>query len=258
MPLPAQQIETPCVFLGGDENYAHWLTRYLMRLALLEDEKSFSGLPLLAIDSLKPYQQESLALLGLDEDRLIKVPRHSMVHCAELVVPTCLRTDGNSIAIGARWLREKFSSVLQDSTPRSGNRLLVSRQDAPSRYMTKEEEVSKALSAYGFQTVRLSEHAFSDQIRLFADAEIVVAPHGAGLANMMSAPTDCVLLEIVSEPIANMNDFRVIGQVLGQSVVTVSCQSFNLYAGATNPAAQHDFTVDVVELISTVEGNLPG
>ena len=165
MPLPAQQIETPCVFLGGDENYAHLLTRYLMRLALLGDEKSFAGLPLLTIDSLKPYQQESLALLGLDEDRLIKVPWHSMVHCAELVVPTCLRTDGNSIAIGARWLREKFSSALQDSTPRSGNRLLVSRQDAPSRYMTNEEEVSKDLSAYGFQTVRLSEHTFSDQMR---------------------------------------------------------------------------------------------
>ena len=85
-----------------------------------------------------------------------------------------------------------------------------------------------------------------------------MAPHGAGLANMMFVPTDCVLLEIVSEPIANMNDLQVISQVLGQSVVTVSRQSFNLYAGATNPAAQHDFMVDVVELISTVEGNLPG
>lgn len=124
--------------------------------------------------------------------------------------------------------------------------------------MTNKEEVSKALSAYGFQTVRLSEHAFSDQIRLFADAEIVVAPHGAGLANMMSAPTDCLLLEIGSEPIANMNDFRVIGQVLGPSVVSVSCQSYNLYAGATNPAAQHDFTVDLAELNSSIESNLPG
>ena len=115
-------------------------------------------------------------------------------------------------------------------------------------------------SFQGPKRVRISDST-TERTHIFgsdADAEIVVAPHGAGLANMMFVPTDCVLLEIVSEPIANMNDLQVISQVLGQSVVTVSRQSFNLYAGATNPAAQHDFTVDVAELISTVEGNLPG
>ena len=256
LPPTAQEIETPCIFLGGDENYAHWLTRYLMRLALVENECTFAELPLLTVEDLKPFQLDSLALLGINDDRLIKIPRHSMIRVTEIVVPTCLRLDGRSIEVGTRWLRQKFLSEESVSPPAPRSRLFISRRDAPSRYMTNEEEISRALSKLGFQTLKLSEYSFRDQIRMFSNAEIVVAPHGAGLANMIFAPKDCVLFEIVSEPIANMNEFRVIAQVLGQSVTTVNCQSFEIHPGATNPAAQHDFTLDAAALMETVERNL--
>ena len=34
LPEPVREVNEPCVFVGGDENYSHWLLHYLMRLAL--------------------------------------------------------------------------------------------------------------------------------------------------------------------------------------------------------------------------------
>ncbi|MGB0629220.1 MAG: glycosyltransferase 61 family protein [Alphaproteobacteria bacterium] len=252
LPMTDNEITTPCVLLGGDENYAHWLTRYLMRLALIETNDTYGAMPFLTIDSLKQYQQDSLDLLGIDDSRLIKVPRHSAVRCASLVVPVCLRTDTKALSVGIRWLREKFLPEPRPQNTATPTRLFVSRRDAPSRHMSNEEEVIEALRPFGFQAVRLSEHSFADQIAMFSNAEMVVAPHGAGLANMIFAPAQCALIEIVSGPIANMNDFRLIGQVLGQPVSVVESQSFKVDAGATNPAAQHSFTADPGSIVDAV------
>lgn len=253
IPPEENDVETPCIFLGGDENYAHWLTRYLMRLALIENDDAYSELPFLTIDSLKPFQRDSLELLGIDRRRLIELPRHSVFRCAKIVVPTCLRTDKRALGMGVHWLRSKFLHVQKET---GGRRLFVSRRDAPSRYLTNEEQIVSALDPLGFQTVRLSEHSFAEQVAMFSNAEIVVAPHGAGLANMIFAPTDCVLVEIVSGPISNMNDFRLIGAVLGQAVTMVESETFEIDAGATNPAAQHSFTVNPDSILAAVVHHL--
>jgi hypothetical protein len=38
--------------------------------------------------------------------------------------------------------------------------------------------------------------SFSDKVRLFSQAEIVVAPHGAGLVNTILAPQNLIVIDI--------------------------------------------------------------
>ena len=246
------EIDTPCILLGGDENYAHWLLRYLMRLALLENRPEFSGLPFLTIDSLQTYQRDSLEALGIGEDRLIAVPRHRAFRCRRLVVPVTLRTNGTAMKTGIMWLRSRFLGKDLPLPAEAPRRIFVSRRDAPSRHLSNEAEVLEALAPMGVQPVELSRYGFLEQVALFAQAEIVVAPHGAGLANMAFAPEGCPLVELVSDPLSNMNDFRVISDLLAQPLTVIPSLSHRIDPGATNPAAQHSFTTDPERVAATV------
>jgi len=50
-----------------------------------------------------------------------------------------------------------------------------------TRRIINEHEVIEALATFGFVAYALEEMSFSEQVRLFSQAEMVVAPHGAGL-----------------------------------------------------------------------------
>ncbi|EMA29182.1 capsular polysaccharide biosynthesis protein-like protein [Halobiforma lacisalsi AJ5] len=58
----------------------------------------------------------------------------------------------------------------------------------------------ESLSELGFESYSLTDLSFAEQVRLFFEAEAVVAPHGAGLANLVFAD-DCSVLELFGEKI---------------------------------------------------------
>ncbi|MCG8442173.1 MAG: glycosyltransferase family 61 protein, partial [Caulobacterales bacterium] len=60
----------------------------------------------------------------------------------------------------------------------------VSR-DKASRKIANEEEVMAALTGEGFKKFFLEDLTVAEQIRAFAGADIVVAPHGAGNTNII-------------------------------------------------------------------------
>lgn len=64
------------------------------------------------------------------------------------------------------------------------------------RRLRNEAEVEEVLSRLGFISVRLERLAFEQQVRLFANAEFIVAPHGAGLANCAFCRPGTRLIEI--------------------------------------------------------------
>ena len=252
VPAIAMRVDTPCVFLGGDDNYAHWFYRYLTRLALLDDLPELGALPLLIGGDLKPYQRETLALLGYGEDRVVSVPRHTAIHCSDIHVPLCLWTDNEPITRGIHWLRNQSLATFDSPATPHGRRLFISRRDAPSRYLENEEAVMSALEPFGIERVELSKFSFVEQASMFSETELVVAPHGAGLANLIFAPETCRVVELVSDPIAHMSDFRIIQNVIGQTGAVVPCKSYTIDPGATKPMVQHNFRTDPTAVATAV------
>ena len=56
------------------------------------------------------------------------------------------------------------------------------------------------LHRHGYEKYILSELSFEQQAELFAQADMIVAPHGAGLTNIMFAK-DCEIIEIFGSKI---------------------------------------------------------
>jgi capsular polysaccharide biosynthesis protein len=67
------------------------------------------------------------------------------------------------------------------------HRLYVSRADATERRVRNEKELISTLQKYGFERIVPSNIPFEDQVRKFANAEIILGPHGGGLTNLIFA-----------------------------------------------------------------------
>lgn len=257
LPPATRKIERPCVFLGGDENYSHWLTRNLARLSLLESRPDLSALPFLVNEDLRPYQRDALDMLDIPDERLIKVPRGQIVECALLHVPTVLRGAPPRLRPGIEWLRRRLA-VADTVVPAGdeGRRLFVSREDAARRRQLNETALIAALRPFGFEVIVPGLMSFREQIRAFSEASFVVGAHGAAMTNLLFAPRGCKVVEIAPKPIAYMDDFRVIAECLDQPFEALVTDDLKFYAKVNQPMSDYDFNIDVGTVVDTVSRTL--
>jgi capsular polysaccharide biosynthesis protein len=250
---PTVRIDQSCVLLCGDENYSHWVMRYLMKLSLTEKSEKYSKLPLLINQDLKKFQREYLELLGIGSDKLIQLPRPQFIQCKDLFVPTMFRNHA-VMREGIDWLRNRLSEYMRPSTFFS-SRLFISRADSSGRKLMNEEELFAKLEKMGFQNLVLGEMTVREQIAAFAGAEIIVGPHGAGLTNIVFAPFTAAIIEINSTFIEHRSDFRHTAKQMGQRCFTVTS---NDYEAIGNDFRNYDsnFFVDVDIVVDAVNAAL--
>jgi hypothetical protein len=110
-------------------------------------------------------------------------------------------------------LREEIYSLFELDPEEPFRKLYVTRRNAKVRRFLNEEEVAAHLRGRGFEVVALETLSLREQIRRFAEAEIVVAQHGAGLVNLLFARAPRVL-EVCSDADRQIF-FRLISEARG-------------------------------------------
>jgi capsular polysaccharide biosynthesis protein len=187
------QVDTACSLVNyWSKAYFHWIMDCLLRLEGLEYYQEQTGKkPVLIIDAHPTnWQKESLRLLGYEPDDCI-LWNGSQLRVKRLVVPSFRREQKFSISPAAcRWLRQRILRNLSDTKNNQQSfspRIYITRAAAVGRQIINEDEVLAALTPLGFVAYTLESMSFAEQVRLFSQAEIVVAPHGAGLANIIFA-----------------------------------------------------------------------
>ncbi|MDH2328869.1 glycosyltransferase family 61 protein [Cereibacter sp. SYSU M97828] len=75
-------------------------------------------------------------------------------------------------------------------------RLYVKRRSRRTRRVIGEHLLEPLLESMGFETIYFEDMSVRDQATAVAQAECIVALHGAGLANMLFAPRNCLILEL--------------------------------------------------------------
>jgi capsular polysaccharide biosynthesis protein len=201
-------------------NYYHWVAEVLPLLFLIEAHDPAGELPIYLGADLPRFVREYLDLLRPGR-RFVWLDR-GVYSADRLLVPT--------FPGGAEWpsanhllaVRRKVLSALE-LVPEPRRRLLISRGDALDRKVLNEAELFESLSGRGFEHVTLSHLSASEQIRLFAEAELVVAPHGAGTANLLFAPRECRVVELLGQNHVAAC-FLIAASVVGQRYGYIECR----------------------------------
>lgn len=181
---------------GGVPTYFHWLYDVLPRLHLLERAGALEDDATFVVPELRnSFHRESLALLGIGLRRCHQITSPVRIVADELIATTGHRNHEYVEPWATRFLSERFSrpgSV-------SGERIYINRRDADLRRLTNESELERTLEGLGVRSLSLDGMSLIDQAELFASAELVIAPHGAGLANLAFCRAGTGVVELLGE-----------------------------------------------------------
>jgi hypothetical protein len=209
-------------------DYYHWLTDYLVQVFALETYRERTGTDPTVLISADPpdWIRDSLSLAGITPDRTAEWSG-KRARCSRLAVGALRRhtvsTAGGYIHSPAAMARlgDRIREAVPDTETGRSRRLYVSRADADDRRVRNEGALISMLDDYGFERLVPSDHSFAEQVRRFANAEVVLGPHGAGLTNMIFAP-GTTLVELFGS--YRNACFFALARGMGHGYVSVTCR----------------------------------
>jgi hypothetical protein len=176
---------------GG--NYYHWLLDLLPRVLLLKHAtQNFSNYDTLLLNGSRAnYERETLTVLGVPPEKIRFVDSSDRFQIASAVFPSL------DINVVTPW---KIRGLRQLASPVQSNqhrrRLYLSRARAAVRRIANEKEILEALRQHDFEIFEAETLSFRGQADLFANASVIVAPHGAALTNIVLCQPGTHVVEI--------------------------------------------------------------
>lgn len=245
------RLEGACLSLVSDwscRNYSHFLLDGLGRLALF----LAAGFSLSEVDHVycptapTPQVSHYFDRLGIPAAKRVWPATGVLVEAERLFVPSLPAT----ALTYPDWLPPFFrGAFIPERRGRARRRLYVSRRGY-GRHALEELEVERVLREHGFEIYEAPAHA--DQPEDFDEAEIVVGPHGAGLANLVFCRPGTRVVEIVPTDNAHAFYFSLARAAGLDYAYLVGRSMANRPHDAFGPSP-YDFDVDVEALAVAVQ-----
>ena len=182
-------------------NPYHALLDHIVKLCILSFQQGF-GKKLYLISPVRPrYLCEAIEALFPDRFciELMNKPSLLVKNSNTLLSPEPIFHCGTSLKMLNKLIANVTSSkgkyrelvyIIRGPTSKNG------------RTIHNEQEVSDMLQGLGFASYFTGEMSVKDQFELFAHAKVIIAPHGASLANLLACKSAPTLIELVP------HDFR--------------------------------------------------
>ncbi|NET86401.1 MAG: glycosyltransferase family 61 protein [Moorea sp. SIO1F2] len=145
---------------------------------------------------------DSLKALGISSPDKIVICKHDeRLELGKLLWSPPATYSGMDLPEALEWVSNNITSwslkqKQKLSTNTYSKKIYISRQDSDKRQLINEHELCIFLHSEGFKICTLSNLALADQVNLFQVAEIIIAPHGAGLVNLMFTNKGSYVLEL--------------------------------------------------------------
>jgi len=232
---------------ANSENYYAWLLESLPRWKLLRDAGYLAYDYVLLHSKAFCFQDETLDRLNVPREKRLRCNKNFVHQFDRLVVPAMpfpLRQI-------TPWVCEWVCSLFPE---RSGGpeRIYLSRRRAKRRRLVNEAELEARLGRMGFVCLQPELRSVAEQAALFSAAKWVVAPHGAGLANLVFAPPGALLVELFHPDNQNQT-YRNLARACGLRYAS-------LVGRRTRDLAHHDdgdaeFTIEIAEILQLLSGS---
>jgi len=198
------------VFIGA---YYHHVVESLTRLIHIREENiSLLSSAHFHVGSMANWATEWAAMWGIPDDKLII----GIVSADTIVVP---QSNYCGVLIGryakkarlflhdqvqANMHGNKAQAFLQNHnlSPLSATTVLLIKR-IHTRVVTNHAEVLELIKSFGYSVTEFVEGMEGDiysQCKQFADADVVIGPHGAALSNLLCAKPDAFVIEFQESP----------------------------------------------------------
>ena len=210
----------------GHAHFFHFLFDRLPRLHYLLSRFDTAEMPFIVLTNENPpgFQRDlyrflearhsNLKFVAMPERERWRLPMLYLIDDMQPVRRTFMPPDV------AQFIRELavHGYGLEPEPP--NRRIYISRSDTRKRRIVNEAEIWPSFARRGFESIAAARFSFREQVALFAEAEMVAGPHGAGFSNLLFAPDGTRVLEISN--LEKVKDtYFLLAKALGQQHVPV-------------------------------------
>jgi len=228
----------------GDLNYYHFLLDIFPRLALFETP----GVPTPErwyVPLTQPFQREILELDGfLPRDGIVDADSSPHVRAETLIAPGMPDAHKRIPPWTVEFIRERLKPPGVELVP--GRRIYVTRgRKRHNRIVRNEEAVLEMLGERGFTAVDPGALSVAEQIRMFAEAEWIVGPHGAALTNLLFASPGASVIEMFAPDYVDVSYWKLADCLPDVSYRYLLGTGPTPRPGREEVAVMNDITVDI-------------
>ena len=194
------KIEVAATFLDAcAPNYAHWITEVLPKIAVFCSIPDYNDIPIIINEGLHENIRESLRVVVGDDRQVIELPLSATVEVGRLIVTSVVgyvpfqprkrfgrinkRFDGAFSADALQTLRHLVHERLCAFKKNHSSSKFYFCRTSASRKLLNNVEVERKYLEKGYQAINTETLSFADQASLAMNAECIVSPTGAALAN---------------------------------------------------------------------------
>ena len=253
---PTYELENGFILNGtcrGSSNFGMWFYTVLPKLWWYDKISDCKSNMKIITPELKQFQRDSLEYIGYDLDEIYEVSDQTL-QCDSLILPPQTGWSRNgpweTPKEMHKWTRKKLLANIEAGD--FSNRVYISRKDADFRFVSNEGEVMSLLQKYGFQKYVLTDFSLKDQMKIFAGADFVIGPHGAGMAHMIHSDT-CDWVELFPGKKGIMPYYFILADHLDLNYEFLICDHGKNKKEDSNHPRHRNLIVDTDKLESIVQ-----
>lgn len=214
----------------NNDSYYHWLL--VPGLLALSSIKNIKKIIKKSYFYLSPSLKKKTPKYVLDVLRLLKINKNKIIYSnirSKIIITTL--QDYRKVGVSPKhlkFLRKIFLKKIKQE--KNFEKIFISRSNA-SRNLTNEDEIFNYLERYhNFKKINLELLKFEDQVSIFNNAKIIIAPYGAGLANITFCKKGTKIITIFSSSLVR-NEYYVIADALNLQYYYIVGSSSNYFKG---------------------------
>jgi hypothetical protein len=190
-------LENPAIFIGqkwGGHNFFHYLHTSLPKLVIMDIYNlDLNSIKIIHNSINKNYISESFSLLGINLDNIICLDDYPNLKTKNLYICSPIGYGVNPNIESCKILKYLFTKYTKNKKELG---LYIKRTSG--RKIINEDEIINILITKDFKIIEPDKLNFLEQISLFSSAHTIIAPHGAGLSNLVWCPSGAKVLEMFS------------------------------------------------------------
>ena len=200
----ARHFTNKCVgcFVQERRNYSyyHWTYETLPKLIYLSNNRTT-----LKVDKLyfhygfwgHAYQRQALRKLGFSYRQIVDAKRVKSLMAEKIVV---IKLNETRLQPSAQLCKTIKSAFIQHPIQKPYRRVYLTREHVKTgRKLLNERELRELLTVYNFQIVKADRLSVTEQAKLFNEAQYIISPHGAALANIVFCEPRSQILELFNQ-----------------------------------------------------------
>jgi capsular polysaccharide biosynthesis protein len=236
---------------GSAGNYYHFLMDVLPRWGVFRECLPDVRPDRLWLNTDSRYMRELIGLLGIDDLPTISPGKDVAVRADRLLAPCIPNPHLMAPTWTTSWLKANLPPRDVADKPR---RLYITRGDGRNtRRLVNEAEIVRILEPHGFVVFDPGAHTVQDQIDHFTGAEVIVAPHGAALANLVFCSPGVRVLELFAPRYVNPCYWTIADNIPEVRYRYLVCGTDGRREGAPMHGVLTDITADPVMFRTALE-----